>query len=610
MNKISGLLLMMVWIPWFCISADDAWTHPISISAVAVNVRKDDLMANMKIMLEDLVLYNSLQAGEDDRYAREDLVRAAENHGDFLLKGFAVRDSEGNRIPGKITRIDMVEIPPQGVRQAELMARNVYYHLSFTLPTPQEFLTFTQEFGGKNAVLPAVMDFTAFQDRVLLQRQVKLFQGLPHTVKFDWKSPPARSSRSWSEYQNQMKQEFRSRLGITSYSGLYSFIYITKEEVRHEILIPLVTLEKWLPLKRLDPDYIEVAEQEAAQAEIAEFFSIRNPVIIDGIPVKPLLKRLQFFGLDIRDFALNAKPRRISIYQARVGIILSYATKNAAKQVQMTWDTFNKYAPFMRSVVYIHDSQPQIQHFTQQKSQFEWHRQGEPPVNTLLAVPKPKVADTFSIPLITIGAFCGAFLWLTTGWLRRQQFRTSRGLGGSVLLLVVGLLCWPIASLNFASPFAENLAVDESEARAITEALLGNIYRAFDYRDDSQIYDALAYSVDGKLLEDIFLQIQLGLQMQEQGGAVSRVREIELVDNQIVASDTQPTGPNQFNVQCRWWVTGSVEHWGHIHTRKNEYEALLTLMAKTDTWKITNYEVLNERRLMVKTGLRTMKISN
>ena len=51
--------------------------------------------------------------------------------------------------------------------------------------------------------------------------------------------------------------------------------------------------------------------------QIAEWFRNRNPVEIDGIPVKPVLQRLQFFGLDIQDFAQNAKPRRISAYQAR-----------------------------------------------------------------------------------------------------------------------------------------------------------------------------------------------------------------------------------------------------------------------------------------------------
>jgi hypothetical protein len=62
-------------------------------------------------------------------------------------------------------------------------------------------------------------------------------------------------------------------------------------------------------------------------------------------------------------------------------------------------------------------------------------------------------------------------------------------------------------------------------------------------------------------------------------------------------------------VQCRWRVTGTVEHWGHIHTRENEYEAVFTVSAQPDTWKITNYEVLDEQRVRFETGLRILKRS-
>lgn len=85
--------------------------------------------------------------------------------------------------------------------------------------------------------------------------------------------------------------------------------------------------------------------------------------MIDGIAVKPMLSRLQFFGLDINDFARDAAPRRLNAHQARVGVILSYATKGSPSQVQLTWDTFNAFAPFLRSVVYIHEHDPQLHLF-------------------------------------------------------------------------------------------------------------------------------------------------------------------------------------------------------------------------------------------------------
>lgn len=52
-------------------------------------------------------------------------------------------------------------------------------------------------------------------------------------------------------------------------------------------------------------------------------------------------------------------------------------------------------------------------------------------------------------------------------------------------------------------------------------------------------------------------------------------------------------------------VTDTVEPWGHIHTRENEYQALLIMGAKPDTWKITAYDVLDAHRVRFETGLRT-----
>jgi hypothetical protein len=147
----------------------------------------------------------------------------------------------------------------------------------------------------------------------------------------------------------------------------------------------------------------------------------------------------------------------------------------------------------------------------------------------------------------------------------------------------------------------------DAEARDLSLALLRNIYRAFDYRHESEMYDVLAQSVDGRLLEALYLQMQKGLQMQEQGGAVARVKAVELVDHSIVASEMLTDGLSQWGFQCRWQVMGTVEHWGHIHTRVNEYEAVLTVRATPEAWKITAYEVLDERRVRCETGLRSAK---
>ena len=47
-----------------------------------------------------------------------------------------------------------------------------------------------------------------------------------------------------------------------------------------------------------------------------------------------------------------------------------------------------------------------------------------------------------------------------------------------------------------------------------------------------------------------------------------------------------------------WTVSGSVNHFGHVHYRQNSYTAELHLQAVDGEWKIRDIEVLEERRVL------------
>ena len=68
----------------------------------------------------------------------------------------------------------------------------------------------------------------------------------------------------WKE-QEWMKQRREALLGVTSYSATYAYLYLEPREIRFEILVPLLTLETWLPLQREEADYLSVAEQDAME---------------------------------------------------------------------------------------------------------------------------------------------------------------------------------------------------------------------------------------------------------------------------------------------------------------------------------------------------------
>ena len=88
--------------------------------------------------------------------------------------------------------------------------------------------------------------------------------------------------------------------------------------------------------------------------------------------------------------------------------------------------------------------------------------------------------------------------------------------------------------------------------------------------------------------------------MQEQGGAVASVREVRI-------ESIKPEKETN-TLLCIWNVTGTVEHWGHIHTRENQYSARITLdTSAAGKGRISGFEVTDEKRVRFETGLRQFK---
>ena len=118
------------------------------------------------------------------------------------------------------------------------------------------------------------------------------------------------------------------------------------------------------------------------------------------------------------------------------------------------------------------------------------------------------------------------------------------------------------------------------------------------------MYDALTHSVSGPLLEELFLKVQNGQSMQEQGGAVAREKKVTVTKiTPVPEASTQSVA-----VDCTWRVAGTVEHWGHIHTRENEYSARIHVAtALPARGRITHFEVTDEKRVRFETAMRTFE---
>ena len=571
--------------------------HPISLSTAVADIYPDHLQVELRILVEDLVLYHQLKADGEQTVSREDLMTASELHRSFLKQYFRVFLKDGEPLPGEITEVDLSEIPQTGVRLDQVMEVGVYYYFHLPMEQQPDYLTFTQQFGGSDAPVPSVMDLILLQKGARLDFPVQIGPRSPHSIALDWENPPRNDRTYWKERREWMKQRREALLGVTSYSATYAYLYLEPQEIRFEILVPLLTLETWLPLQREEADYLSVAEQDAMEEALPGFLQEVCQTHIDGMEVTAQLDRLDFFTLDIRDFAKKQARKKVGVANARVGMILSFPTKGNFQSASLEWSFFNEVTPLLNTMTYVFDQPGERFFFTDNERTWQWqspkHVSG-PQVSSWLSLPPVPSMPTMPLSLLfLLAAFSGGAFALKRNWKIAVP-----------LLVLGGCFGWwnPVwQQMVIPHPTKEVPLPTPPEQNQIAEVLLRNIYRSFDYLQDADVYSALSRSADGDYLEKLYLQIKKGLILTEQGGAHSRVRNVQWLESESTSHSTQA---QSFSLSVKWEITGTVEHWGHIHTRRNAYRAELEVKAVDDEWKLVDLEVLDEDQVESSTQLR------
>ena len=571
--------------------------HPISLSTAVADIYPDHLQVELRILVEDLVLYHQLKADGEQTVSREDLMTASELHRSFLKQYFRVFLKDGEPLPGEITEVDLSEIPQTGVRLDQVMEVGVYYYFHLPMEQQPDYLTFTQQFGGSDAPVPSVMDLILLQKGARLDFPVQIGPRSPHSIALDWENPPRNDRTYWKERREWMKQRREALLGVTSYSATYAYLYLEPREIRFEILVPLLTLETWLPLQREEADYLSVAEQDAMEKALPGFLQEVCHTHIDGMEITAQLDRLDFFTLDIRDFAKKQERKKVGVANARVGMILSFPTKGNFQSASLEWSFFNEVTPLLNTMTYVFDQPGERFFFTDNERTWQWqspkHASG-PQVSSWLSLPPVPSMPTMPLSLLfLLAAFSGGAFALKRNWKIAVP-----------VLVLGGWFGWwnPVwQQMVIPHPTKEAPLPTPPEQNKIAEVLLRNIYRSFDYLQDADVYSALSRSADGDYLEKLYLQIKKGLILTEQGGAHSRVRNVQWLESEPTS---HPMRAQSFSLSVKWEITGTVEHWGHIHTRRNAYRAELEVKAVDDEWKLVDLEVLDEDQVESSTQLR------
>jgi len=212
--------------------------------------------------------------------------------------------------------------------------------------------------------------------------------------------------------------------------------------------------------------------------------------------------------------------------------------------------------------------------------------------------PYPEIAevrverDQVPMPFIAgLGAVAVLGLVVAAIGYRRSRQGGRKLLVGGLAIAVLAALAIPAVMLRQSTRVPD---LDEESLVTLTGDLLNNVYRSFDFREEDQVYDRLALTLDGAILEKVYLDQRAALRVERAGGADARVNKLDVVSVDRL-SDVEP---GSVGLRADWVIQGSVGHWGHVHSRGNSYQADIILQPVDGSWKIIDFEVLSQERLM------------
>jgi len=559
-----------------------------------IYINEDHVKIELEIFVNDVVTFERLIP--DSFLKNYDIKRPAhaERMRLFSNEDFQIIDDQGRRLQAELKLIE----PRFRKERPSLYAGKINPYTGLRIPGPPEdkrvlyaelvypfklkpsSLTFIPPLDEKFNVSKVAIGFVTYHKGV----PVNDFRFLSERSKvtLDWDDP------WYSEFDKKALKRWQR-------GGVMSFLYIEPYEVRHEILARVKDLEAWIDLGLRGNEFIEADENEQLKKRVGEFFLQRDKVLIDGNQLQPILDRTAFVKYTMTRTFFIEQSEQLSINTALVGVIITYPTQGIPQEVTSEWNLWSDRIQKVPADA-VDPAGPFPSYLTPDDNVLTW-------TNFLKTYQMPTVAKievdealtTMNIPLAS--ALC-LLAVLPLGLQIRKRRQGGRPFSlhiGLVAVLIAGsVLLHPFLKVAVAKPAAMAPKMSEKDAVVVLDSLLKNIYRSFDFREEEAVYDRLATSVSGDLLSAIYLQNRKSLEVTQAGGARARVKEVEILEVDMNHLKDRPLG---LLFHAKWTAMGTVGHWGHIHMRKNQYEANITVEPLDGAWKITDLELLEEKRI-------------
>ena len=276
--------------------------------------------------------------------------------------------------------------------------------------------------------------------------------------------------------------------------------------------------------------------------------------------------------------------------ECMLGLVWQYTTNETPDTVEMRWAGWiNDLKKLPVTTLFGSLSERGEMNFITRNHQ--WGNKGRLRPAALVAVPTFDPGQPVRIPVgLVVWLVAGAAFWW---WIWHRDYRLP---GGSLPYFGVWLfglvLFGKLLTIDIGGGDKAPHITDAAAAQKIVSPLLRNVYRAFDHRVESRVYDVLARSVDGELLRKLYLDTIQALTLDGREGTRVLITEFEATVDKV----TPDAASGGFVADCNWSVLGNVGHWGHAHPRYNGYKARATISPLKGEWKLTALEVLEVRR--------------
>lgn len=552
----------------------------MSASTIAeIFVENNSIRIKLEIGVKDLVAFKNLLPDKLYRKLDIDDQSYSERIQQFVSEDWMIRTDQGNALTGHVVHVEArkrIKRDPITGRplakqpaDAELV---VYADLTFDLTGKPQSVSIKPPTEADHQRVAANIGFITYHNGL----PVSDFRYLAgeETLDLDWEDP------WYSSFRNpNLRRRYNSPASV--------FLYIEPFEVRKEIVIRPVDLQRWIDLDIDVHSTIPVDAQAKLKERVAEFLKDKHPVTIDGKLVEGQVDRIHFISRTLRKTGVIYPDQELPACSATLGVIVIYPIEQLPQQVTMRWDSFDaKLQQIPASATDEAGSLPSI--LTPDDPVLIWKNYlTHPTIPAMRSVPTPVAPAQLSLPLVSIVWVLGSLIAIVR---MSKHTANKRKLGFWLLLsLAGGWALLPFANIAVVNPWAQQYQLADQDADEIMDSLLHNLYHAFDRRQEALVYDQLATSLSGDLLRETYLQTRKRLVLPDQGGAQIKIDNVAVLTNKLLSVEDQA-----FSCRCNWMVTGTIGHWGHLHRRQLGFEANFIVEPTDEGWKITSMQIINE----------------